>query len=103
MPLEPTGRLTVACCGLVGGPKHEVPKKATGSCFWDSIQTYGQILETHAKACSLYMSPHMMPREQLEELSTCERGLRRCDMSLDRKITLTNLSAWMLASQDTVP
>ena len=65
MPLEPIGRLTVACCGLVGGPKHEVPKKAP--------QLF---LETHAKTCSLYMSPHMMPTEQLEDMSTCERGLR---------------------------
>lgn len=29
-------------------------------------------------------------------------GFERGDISLDRKITLTNLSAWMLASQDTV-
>lgn len=33
-------------------------------------------LETNAKTCSLYMSPHMMPTEQLEDMSTCERGLR---------------------------
>lgn len=30
-------------------------------------------------------------------------GFERGDMSLGRKITLTNLSAWMLASQDSVP
>ena len=46
MPLEPTGRLTVACCGLVGGPKHEVPKKAPAAVFGNKCKNLQPLHES---------------------------------------------------------